>query len=92
MSIFQEFLENSLNKKIKKSLSLIKIDEITDPIFTPGGYLILKIDNIRFIKQNYSLDAQLKKLINFETNRQLNQLSNNYFNKIKKDIIIDEIQ
>lgn len=84
--------ENSLNKIIKKELSSLNIDQITKPIFTPSGYLILKINDLKLIDKNYDQEKQLKDLINYETNQQLNQFSNNYFKKIKNNFIIDEIQ
>ena len=38
-----------------------------------------------------NIDSELKKLIKIKTNQQLNQFSNIYFNKIKKDIKIEKI-
>lgn len=84
--------ENSLNNEIRNKLSQLKISETTDPIFTPSGYLILKINDKKIIKKKYDLDKQLSKAIKFETNRQLNQISNNYFKKIKNNYEINEIQ
>ena len=83
--------EDSLNSKIKDELQKLNIDQITKPFFTPSGYLILKIENIELIKKEYNEEKELNNLINFETNQQLNQFSNNYFNKIKKDIVINEL-
>ena len=82
--------ENSLNQTIKENLSTLEKDSFTKPIFTQNGYLILKIRDIKFTQVQYDEESQLKKLINYETNQQLNQYSNNYFNKIEKDIIINE--
>ena len=82
--------EDSLNQKIKKKLTNLNKEEITKPIFTNNGYLILKIKDIRLIKKNFDEEKQLNKLIQFKTNQQLNQYSNNYFNKIKKDTNINE--
>ncbi len=84
--------ENSLNNEIRNKLSQLKISETTDPIFTPSGYLILKVNDKKIIKKKYDLDKQLSKAIKFETNRQLNQISNNYFKKIKNNYEINEIQ
>ena len=80
-----------MNKVIKEELSNLKINSITNPIFTPNGYLILKIEDIKFTKKEYDLEKELKKLVEFKTNEQLNQFSNYYFNKIKKDISINEL-
>jgi len=82
--------EDSLNKKIKNSLTNLKSGDITKPIFTSNGFLILKIEKIKFTKKDYDLKNELNKLIQFKTNEQLNQYSNIYFNKIKKDLVINE--
>ena len=37
------------------------------------------------------MEKELKKLINFEKNNQLNQYSKIYFNKVKKDLEISEL-
>ena len=83
--------ENVLNKGIRDKLKKIKIGEITDPIVIPGGFLILKIENIREVNQKINLDQETKLIIEKKTNDQLTRFSNIYFNKIKKDITINEI-
>ena len=82
--------ESSLNKIVTKNLSNLKINEITKPIFTMNRYIILKIDDIKFKEIKYDKDKELKNLIKFKTNEQLNQYSNIYFNKIKKNTKIYE--
>jgi peptidyl-prolyl cis-trans isomerase SurA len=83
--------ETIMSSKIKDKLKKIEIGEYTKPIVIPGGFLILKIDNIREVESNYDLDTEIDKIVNKKTNEQLNQFSNIYFNKIKKDIIINEL-
>ncbi len=83
--------ESSLNKIIKNSLDKLDKNEITNPIFSPNGYIVLKIDDIKFIKKNYDKKKLLDNLIKSRTNQQLNQYSNIYFNKIKKDTNINEL-
>ena len=83
--------ESSLNKNISEKLKNLKIKEITEPIFTANGYLILKIDDIKFIEKNYDKEKELENLIMFKTNQQLNQFSNIYFKKIKKNTNINEL-
>jgi peptidyl-prolyl cis-trans isomerase SurA len=48
------------------------------------------IDDIKFTKITIDKDLELKKLIDFEMNRQLNQFSKIYFNKSKINYIINE--
>ena len=83
--------ENSLNTKLQKTISKLNIGEITEPIIIRGGFLILKLNDTKKIKNKINVEEELKKLIAKETNQQLNQFSNIYFNKVKKEIKINEI-
>jgi len=83
--------ESSLNKVINEELVNLKKGDVTEPIFTPNGYLVLKIDNIEFLKQKFDEEARLKELIKTKTNQQLNQQSIIYFNKVKKNTNIYEL-
>lgn len=83
--------EDALSLLIKKNLSKVEKDNITKPIFTPNGYLILKVEDIKFVKKKIDKNKELNNLILYKTNQQLNQFSNNYFNKIKKNSIINEL-
>ena len=83
--------ENSLNKKIKDLLNTKKINEFTKPITVPGGFLILKINDIKITKTEKNIDKELQKLIKTSTNNQLNQFSKLYFNKVKENVEINEI-
>jgi len=78
--------ENSLNDKIKKNISDLKIGEITKPIVLSNGILILKLVNVKESEINIDTKTQFKKAINYERNRQLNQYSKIYYNKIKKNL------
>ncbi len=82
--------ENSMNKNIREIVKKIKINEVTKPMSVAGGYLILKINDIKTVKVKLNFDQELKKMIRSEKNYQLNQFSKIYFNKIKKDIQIYE--
>ena len=81
--------ENSLNSTIKDKLLQLKINQFTNPIKIPSGFLILKIDNIRENEKKIDIDEQLNKIIKEKTNEQLNNYSNIYFNKIKTSIQIE---
>ena len=83
--------ENSLNKNISAAVNVLEINEFTNPIVVPGGFLILKIDDIKKTKVEINVEKELKKLVNYEKNNQLNQYSIIYFNKIKKDLEINEL-
>ena len=83
--------ENSLNKQIKNEIKNLKINDFTKPINVSSGFLILKINDIKNTQIEVDLEDELKKLTNFEKNNQLNQYSKIYFNKVKKNLQIDEL-
>jgi peptidyl-prolyl cis-trans isomerase SurA len=83
--------ENSLNKQIKDEIKNLRIDDFTKPINVSSGFLILKINDIKSTQIEVNIEDELKKLTNFEKNNQLNQYSKIYFNKVKKNLQIDEL-
>ena len=82
--------KNSLNNKVFKNINDLKIGEISKPIILPNGILILKITDIKFSKINIDMESALKEAINYERDRQLNQYSKIYYNKIKKNLKFDD--
>ena len=82
--------ENALSELIRKTLKQMNIGEISKPIILPTAAIILKIEDKRKIKDEIDISKELKKLKNFELDNQLNRYSLLYFNKIKKNIIINE--
>ena len=80
--------ENNLNQNIRTILSKLKIGQISKPIRTSGGFIILKIEDEKKYKSNFNLDDKIAEVVKFKTDDQLNQFSNMYFNKIKKDLTI----
>ena len=83
--------QNSLNKNIKSAIYNLKKNEFTKPIAVPGGFLILKINDIKSTKIEIDIKQELIKLKNYEKNNQLNQFSKIYFNKVKKNLKISEL-
>lgn len=83
--------ETSLSPKINNLLKKIKINQITEPLQIPGGFLIIKINDVRQIENNLDLEKELKEAVIERTNKQLDQFSNIYLSKIKKNITIDEL-
>ena len=82
--------ETLLSEKLSKELSKILIGGITDVIKHPNGYLLLKVNDKRQIKQVINAEKELKNLINYERNKQLNQFSLLHYKKLKQNIIINE--
>ena len=83
--------ESVLSSKIKNELNEIQVGSFTKPILIPGGFLILKIESIRDTNKDINLESEIKIIVNKKTNEQLNQFSNIYFQKIKKNITINEL-
>jgi len=83
--------QNSLNKNISLAINNLKIGEFTKPIKVPGGFLILQVNDIKSTKIEVDIEEEFKKLKNYEKNNQLNQYSKIYFNKVKKDLEINEL-
>ena len=82
--------EGQLSELIKKEIVKLKIDEHTRPIPVPGGQIILYLNDKRQQEKKLNFEEELKKQILFEKNKQLNQFSKIYFNKIKKNSTISE--
>ena len=82
--------EGQLSKLIKKEIVKLKIDEHTRPITVPGGQIILYLNDKRQQERKLNFEEEFKKQILFEKNKQLNQFSKIYFNKIKKNSTISE--
>ena len=83
--------ETIMSSKIKKIIKKIKIGNYSKPIVVPGGFLILSIEDIREVENDFDLNTEINKIIKEKTNDQLNQFSNIYFKKIKKDVAINEL-
>ena len=82
--------EGQLSELIKKEIVKLKIDEHTRPITVPGGQIILYLNDKKQQERKLNFEEEFKKQILFEKNKQLNQFSKIYFNKIKKNSTISE--
>ena len=82
--------EESLSKKVLDELKKIKIGEFTRAIKVNNNYIILKIDDLKLIEIKNDKKNLLQRMIDFERNKQLNQYSKIYFNKVKINYSINE--
>jgi peptidyl-prolyl cis-trans isomerase SurA len=82
--------ENQVSKLILSNLKDLKINEITDPIQTSNGLLILKVDKIKEEEINFDIDKEVKKIILIQKNKQLNDFSRIYYYRIKNNTNINE--
>ena len=77
--------------KISKEVEKLKIGEISKVIEFPNGYLIIQVNDIRMVENKFDVNKEIDKRINSEIDRQLNELSLIFFNKVKQKIIISEL-
>ncbi len=83
--------ELSLSRNILEKIKNINVSETSDPIKIQNGILILKLnDKKKADISSINLDEELRKLIKFETNKQLNVFSSIYFEKIKNRLNVNE--
>ena len=83
--------EDNLNKNIKETIIKLLPGQFSQPIRTSSGFIILKIDDKKEYLLKFDLEEKIKEVIQFKTNDQLNQFSNMYLNKLKKDLIIYDL-
>jgi len=84
-------VEGNLSKKILIELKKIKINEYTKPIQFDNKFLIIKIENIKIEKIKKNEKKELEQMVQFETNKQLENFSKIFFSKVKINIDIDEL-
>ena len=82
--------ETMLSNNLNKILSRMKKNQITQPIKYPNGYLILKINDKKEMKQVIDIDKELNDLMSYKRNNQLNQFSILYYKKLKQNTKINE--
>ena len=81
---------NNLSEKLVKQISLLKKAQVSEPIEIPNGYLLIKLNQKRELENKIDLDLEIKKQINLEQNRQLNNFSLNFYKKLKQNSTINE--
>ena len=83
--------QNSINQKLNEKIKNLDIGDFTLPMVIPGGFLIIRLNDTKEVDKEINLDDEIKKQITIKTNQQLNQFSNLYYNKIKKDVKIEKL-
>ena len=83
-------VKNNLSNPIIDKIKDLKDEEYSEPIKIGNNFLILKINETR--KKPFKMDkqAELDKMIIFETTKQLDKFSNIFYNKIKLNAKISE--
>ena len=81
---------NSLSSTLISSLKNLQTGEYTKPVKLGSRFIILKINDIRKEKKIIDTEKELKNLIKIEENRQLNNFSKIYFDKLRINKKINE--
>jgi peptidyl-prolyl cis-trans isomerase SurA len=79
----------SLSPKILNEIKDLVNGEYTKPIKIDSNFIILKIEDSEITNVQIKLEEALNKRILNERNKQLDQFSTIFFNRVKKNIIID---
>ena len=75
--------QNQLSKIILDEIIFLKATQISKPILTPGGSIILKINEIKDVPFNeFDREEELAKIKLAEKNRQLNEFSVIHYKKV----------
>ena len=82
--------KNQLSKEIINELNEITIGNFTKPIITSGGFLIIKLNDIKSENIKIDKEAQLEKMIEFEKERQFTTFSTLYYKRIYNSAEINE--
>jgi len=83
--------EKNLSKKLSVILSTLTVGNHTKPIQLGNKFLILNLNEIKNEKIKIDKERELNKMILYEKNRQLEQFSKIYYDKVKLNTIIDEL-
>ena len=84
--------ETLLSDELSKIFKKMQKGQLTKPLKYPNGYLLIKINDIRDLKEIIDIEKELKELVQYETRRQLNQYSILYYKKLKQNTSINEYQ
>jgi len=82
--------KNQLSEILLKEIVQINKNELTKPIQTNNGYLIIRLNDKRVVNKKINIEDELNKLVSFEKEKQYNQISNIFYNKIKQNTYISE--
>ncbi len=83
--------KENLMKKISRPIIKLKVGNHTKPIQVGSNFLIIKLQDIKENLMEIDADKELEKFISYEQNRQLDQFSKIYFNKVKLNTNISEL-
>ncbi|MDA9200102.1 peptidylprolyl isomerase, partial [Candidatus Pelagibacter sp.] len=63
--------KNSINQKLNKKIADLNVGEFTKPMVIPGGFLIVKLNELKEVDRDMNIDKEIKKQITIKTDQQL---------------------
>ena len=82
--------ENQISKELKKEIQKLKVNEFSKPIIINNNYLIIKVNQKRIINEEFDENKIVKEIIRIEKDKQYQNFSQIYYNKIKLNSQINE--
>ena len=79
-----------ISKNIINEINNLQIGEFTEPIKIPSGYIVIKLNTKKEIKNKIDVENELSNLIEFEKSKQLNSFSIIFYKRLKKNTVINE--
>ena len=71
-----------MSRAVKQEIKNTSVGKITSPIKIVDGYMLIYIKEIKEEDRVIDINLNLKKLIDYERNKQLQKFSRQYFNKV----------
>ncbi len=82
--------ENQLSKDLKKEIQKLKVNEFSKPIIINNNYLIIKVNQKKIINEEFDENKIVREIIQIEKDKQYQNFSQIYFNKIRLNTQINE--
>lgn len=75
--------ETQISDTISKKLKKLNKGQITEPIKTMNGYMLLYVKDLKFSEKKINIEKEIENMSNFEINEKLKNFSVLHFNKVK---------
>jgi len=82
--------ENQMPQKIFLAIKDLEIGEFSKPIITPGGIILLKVNNKKKVSTKIDKKKEMDRLISYERNRMLNEYSIIYYKEVENKAYVEK--
>ena len=82
--------ENQMPQKIFLAIKDLEIGEFSKPIITPGGIILLKINNKKSVSVKVDKKKEMDRLISYERDRILNEYSIIYYKEVENKAYVEK--